>query len=159
MSAILARPQCFKLLLHICFHLKSNFSVRDLNCNMVWQHTSLVTGGSIKAYNAELWCVLCCASATCWKSSRVDHDLRHHDAHVTSLYVINSYYIVMFVLLQGTVDIIITSKYIWNGDREISQRMFIISVHLAHAFDCWTLVTRKVSLTHCRDYDWLVCTL
>ena len=85
MSVILSRPQCFKLLLHICLHLKSNFSVRDLNCMMVWQHTSLVTGGSIKAYNAELWCFLCWVSATCWKSSRVDHDLRHHDAHVTSL--------------------------------------------------------------------------
>ena len=37
--------------------------------------------------------------------------------------------------------------------------MLIISVHIAHAFDCWTLVARKVSLTPCRDYDWLVCTL
>ena len=74
-------------------------------------------------------------------------------------YVINSYHIVMFVLLQGIVDIIVTSKYIWNGDREISQRMLMISVHLAHVFDCWTLVARKVSLTPCRDYDWLVCTL
>ena len=63
MSAILARPQCFKLLLHICLHLESNFSVRDLNSMMVWQHTSLVTGGSIKTYNAELWCFPCWASA------------------------------------------------------------------------------------------------
>ena len=57
--------------------------------------------------------------------------------------VINSYHIVMFVLLQGTVDIIVTSKYIWNEDREISQWMLIISVHLAHAFDCCNTCSPK----------------
>ena len=35
-------------------------------------------------------------------------------------------------------------KCVWNGNREIAQRMLIISVHLAHVFDCWTLVALAV---------------
>ena len=50
-------------------------------------------------------------------------------------------------------------KCIWNGDGEIAQRMLIISVHLAHIFNCWTLVAPKVCLSPCCDYGWLACTL
>ena len=48
---------------------------------------------------------------------------------------------------------------VWNEDTEIAQRMLIISVHLAHIFNCWTLVAPKVSLSPCCDYGWLACKL
>ena len=50
-------------------------------------------------------------------------------------------------------------KMCMKWDREIAQRMLIISVHLAHIFNCWTLVAPKVSLSPCCDYGWLALTL
>ena len=44
-------------------------------------------------------------------------------------------------------------------DQSTPARRTIISVHLAHIFNCWTLVAPKVSLSTCCDYGWLACTL